>query len=90
MPETKHTPGPWKAMSRLGRGAYIEGADGTRVCDKVNIWADAETIVRAVNAHADLLAALEFALHALQADGAEAAASVLILEGRAAIAKARS
>jgi hypothetical protein len=36
----------------------------------------------------DLLAALQFALRALEIDGPKSACSVLLLEGRAAVAKA--
>jgi len=58
--EEKHTPTPWKWMP--GEGQFIVAPDGTIVaeipCQGANP-ADGEFIARAVNAHEDLMTALE-------------------------------
>lgn len=54
--EPKHTPTPWKVKGNLNT---IEGANGLTVCDlrsnTVDADADAAFIVRAVNAHEELV-----------------------------------
>ena len=63
--ETSHTPGPWKQHATPGKiYASVRGADGRCVADcgsrsDVIAQANAEFIVRACNAHDDLLEALQ-------------------------------
>jgi hypothetical protein len=65
MSESKHTPLPWR-QGQVGVAIEIEGARGETV--GVTLEAvDAALIVRAVNAHADLLAAAEAVLASLRA-----------------------
>ena len=72
MSETKHTPTPWKWKIHHDEWAELLGADGATVFDDGSAAgeysqqinpdsADAEFIVLAVNAHDDMLAALECA-----------------------------
>lgn len=65
MSESKHTPGPWKlAPMAHGHSVHIEGGKDTETI--ASAWAtkneqaiaNAEFIVRACNAHDDMLAAL--------------------------------
>jgi hypothetical protein len=73
----RHTPLPWKAD---GPEVFALDADGNFNCHVATAWsfpylgpgsdeavANAELIVRAVNAHADLLAACESAAEAFEA-----------------------
>jgi hypothetical protein len=50
----EHTPTPWKVD-----GASVRGASGEWLFDEWFVPANAEFIVRAVNAHDDLVAALK-------------------------------
>ena len=104
--EVRHTPGPWKAV--LVEGHRLGGRNGAArydvlamnppdfVADRLT-EANARLIVRAVNAHADLLAAAKCALAALEGltsgtdateDGDETPVGATMRELRAAIAKA--
>lgn len=65
---TEHTPVPWRVKTEQkcahGRHVHVGPNRGPTVAD-VHLWcgqADAEFIVRACNAHEDLLAACEAAL----------------------------
>lgn len=88
--ETTHTPGPW----RIIRDSWIVGNMGETICmmlfTKPSARADAELIVRAVNSHAELVAALSAILnyfdpYSMPIGGGELA---LVL-ARSALAKAK-
>ena len=99
--ETSHTPGPWKQHATPGKiYASVRGADGRCVADcgsrsDVIAQANAEFIVRACNAHDDLLEALEACERALdeayfaEPDGCGCLACESLRKARAAIAKAK-
>lgn len=61
----KHTPTPWVELYRAEYGAVLVGADGRPVCSLNSGWAmspraeNVEHIVRCVNAHDELVAALD-------------------------------
>jgi hypothetical protein len=62
----QHTPTPWGAEPKGGKGSWIKGASGEWAalsCGDEDATADAnaEFICRAVNAHDDLVAALKYA-----------------------------
>lgn len=71
--KTAHTPTPWDIETK-GSKHFIDGADGLTVAyiDRAGvrptkeIEANAALIVRAVNSHAELVAALELALKGLE------------------------
>lgn len=73
----KHTPTPWKAASpQVFMGVtcvWIHGANGPVLkiegSLKESVLADAAFIVRAVNAHEALLAALKDLLHQIETNG---------------------
>ena len=97
MADTTHTPTPWH------QGPYykgdVESREG-RICECTPLSspraaANAEFIVRAVNAHDDLLAALKDVIAALQADAPGTPLNnrkydALGARARAAIAKAEA
>lgn len=75
MIEPKHTPTPWK-KSLFTDGMEIYNGEGVRVtvCRGHEYLANAELIVRAVNAHEALVSALTETLRALRAHIASDAA----------------
>jgi hypothetical protein len=65
-----HTPGPWRVTTTASGKPLIESTDGSEVCklfsDDSEGRATAAYIVRSVNAHDELVAALEYALSLLE------------------------
>lgn len=57
MTETKHTPPPW----HLHQTAFATIIGGHNIVAELDVQADAEIIVRAVNSHAELLALVQTA-----------------------------
>ncbi len=91
---SKHTPTPWSHWDGSNRfGLYIgvnyipigECGAGSKITSEVT-KANAAFIVRAVNAHDELVAALEEALEALMFTNARSTAAT---NARAALAKAK-
>jgi len=54
MTATKHSPLPWTSDPDAENFVTVEGANGTQVCN-VDLAANAAFIVRAVNAHEELV-----------------------------------
>lgn len=107
----KHTPGPWKVFTSPDglKLVGIGSTEGEGICDAgFGVWrwndaegvANAELIVRAVNSHADMLAALDIAAdHIKDLDGGDPTTETgwksdellgVWLKARAAIAKAEA
>jgi len=101
MPEnTQHTPTPWAIDETMGGKTKLWGADGTPICTvsrtRKNGLGDAALIVRAVNSHAALVAALQRAADAISSIVQQAgdahnndALDYALSEARAALAQAR-
>jgi hypothetical protein len=97
MTHAKRTPEPWKRSERIGytiritaRGRGIAFIDTPSIALDHEDEANAEFIVRACNAHDDLLAALEGALRGIINPCAHPTAQqARIKQARAAIVKAR-
>lgn len=92
--EVAHTPVPWTREPGGSRGSWI-GNDGhwsALACGDNDFAASANAalIVRAVNAHADLVAALREALDSRAPDYAEAAHPGWYERAKAALAKAET
>ncbi len=92
--EGRPTPGPWEYLQDAFRPVYRVRNLGTPrlvVC-QVTTGADASLIVRAVNAHDDMLAALIAASHALKSyvnhNGSPVLAAEVAAVADAAVAKA--
>lgn len=101
---TEHTPTPWKdgpVFSREGKAIFCQdyakpGRWQKRVDDKTGVFskADAAYIVRAVNAHDDMLAALQLlslaaGMFIQKAEGSEQALMRAMGLAGAALAKAK-
>lgn len=95
-----HTPGPWRISDcTLGRKLLIEHGDESTISlvigsvyedgGRLPQRANAELIVRAVNSHADLLAALEAALETIKFYDENYETRCSYVDGLAAIAKAK-
>ena len=86
---TKHTPGPW---NRAARGVGIWCDASRLIVATAKSQADARHIVRCVNAHGDMLAALDTVLFAVTGDADNNKGNVdrvaVAMLCRAAIAKA--
>jgi hypothetical protein len=67
---TNHTPTPWRVTTTAYGRPLIESSDGTEICKLFSYnsegYATADHIVRCVNAHDELVAALEYALSLLE------------------------
>lgn len=92
-PQGEHTPTPWR-VTDPGPNAVVRGADGVIVAVRHRLPASAHQanvalIVRAVNGHDDLLAALKLFVETYEQLPSERA-TVAMANARAAIARAES
>lgn len=90
---TKHTPGPWMVGddARLPTGRTIRSTKRIYIAD-VECEANAAFIVRAVNAHADLVAAckglIDDLADAINGDYSESDFAELVSDAKVALARA--
>ena len=91
--ESKRTPGPWKSSNGIIYGDGMIVATTSLAPDSISADRNAAFIVRAVNSHADLLAALKETRELLswwQGERGDSIHAAVMEHADAAIAKATS